>query len=327
MENINVDNFEKEVICTFKGETYSVRDNGAVLRHKRENGRLRELDEKWTFGRESEKRGYMYLSSITVHQIVATAFHGPKPSDAHVVDHIDTNRRNNRSENLRWITRLENILLNPITRRRIEIAYGSMENFWEDPSQPLPGKLNPNFDWMRRVTPTESRESRQRLMRWAESGKMPSGGELDDWLYAQKGEQYDPKHEDAILTESQTPGAIQKNWKIPSLFPNCPSSPPYRNNLADYFRKLKEGAIFSRNRYGDSKVVLTAFSEDSNELFVICRIPSMVKNWSLAKVYIDDQSFVHENFGSFFDLEGAKKEFTLVQGLEWDGEDTIDDYS
>ena len=76
MLRIDVDNFEKEVTCTFKGETYSVRDNGAVLRHKREGARKRPLDEKWTFGKPSEQRGYMYISSITVHQIVATAFHG-----------------------------------------------------------------------------------------------------------------------------------------------------------------------------------------------------------------------------------------------------------
>lgn len=326
MLRVDINNFEKEVTCTFKGETYSVRDNGAVLRHKRENGRLRELDEKWIFGRESEKRGYMYISSITVHQIVATAFHGSEPTKDHVVDHIDTNRRNNRPDNLRWITRLENILLNPVTIRRIEIAYGSMENFWKDPSQPLPGKLQPNFDWMRAVTPQEAEESRQRLIRWAKSGKVPSGGNLDEWLYAHKSGQQTQHDENTALTESQTPGAIQKNWKIPSLFPNCPSS-TYENSLADYFRKLEEGAIFSRNRYGDFKVLLTALSEKSDALFVICSMPSGVKDWSLAKVYIDDQSFVHESLGSFFDLEGAKKQFTLAQGLKWDGGDTTDDYS
>ncbi|WP_294143305.1 HNH endonuclease signature motif containing protein [uncultured Sanguibacteroides sp.] len=33
----------------------------------------------------------------------------------YVVDHIDTNRQNNRIENLRWLTKLENVLLNPIS--------------------------------------------------------------------------------------------------------------------------------------------------------------------------------------------------------------------
>lgn len=98
MKQIDIDHFEKEVTCTFKEETYSVRDNGAVFRHRREGARKRPLDEKWTFGRPSEKRGYMYISSTVVHQIVATAFHSPKPTNGYVVDHIDTNKRNNRPD-------------------------------------------------------------------------------------------------------------------------------------------------------------------------------------------------------------------------------------
>jgi len=65
----------------------------------------------------------MLIASEVVHRIVATVFHGNPPSKHHIVDHIDTNRQNNRPENLRWVTRLENILLNPITCRRIEIAW------------------------------------------------------------------------------------------------------------------------------------------------------------------------------------------------------------
>lgn len=50
-------------------------------------------------------------------EFIATAFHGEPPSPQYVVDHIDTNCRNNRPENLRWLTRLENALMNPITRK------------------------------------------------------------------------------------------------------------------------------------------------------------------------------------------------------------------
>lgn len=60
-----------------------------------------------------------------------------QPSEKHIVDHIDTNRRNNRADNLRWITRLDNILNNPVTRRRIEIAYGSIDAFFENPRAPV----------------------------------------------------------------------------------------------------------------------------------------------------------------------------------------------
>lgn len=43
-----------------------------------------------------------------VHQIVCTAFHGPKPSAAHEVAHNDGDRMNNHWQNLRWATRAEN---------------------------------------------------------------------------------------------------------------------------------------------------------------------------------------------------------------------------
>lgn len=44
-----------------------------------------------------------------VHQIVASAFLGPRPSATHVVDHIDNSARdNNTPANLRWVTLQEN---------------------------------------------------------------------------------------------------------------------------------------------------------------------------------------------------------------------------
>ena len=42
--------------CTYKGEQYSVRDNGAVLRHAREGKRIRKDDDTWTFGKPNEDR-------------------------------------------------------------------------------------------------------------------------------------------------------------------------------------------------------------------------------------------------------------------------------
>ncbi len=42
--------FSREVDCTYKDERYSVRDNGAVLRHPSVSKGPRPSDNKWTFG-------------------------------------------------------------------------------------------------------------------------------------------------------------------------------------------------------------------------------------------------------------------------------------
>ena len=49
------------------------------------------------------------------------------------------------------------------------------------------------------------------------------------------------------------------------------------------------------------------------------------KNWYLCGITKAD-GFLHTNFGSFFTEQGARKQYTLKQGLEWTGGDTIDDY-
>jgi hypothetical protein len=267
----------------------------------------------------------MYISSTAVHRIVASAFHGSQPSQDHVVDHIDINRSNNRPENLRWVTRLENILLNPISRRKVEIAYGSIEKFIENPSAPLPGKLTPNFEWMRTVTKQEAEDSYNRLMEWAQSNTSPSGGVTGEWLYSPQQDQNLHSNESSSLIDSKTKGAVQNNWKTPSEFPNCPS-PKANNGLIEYCQRLKEGEVFARNDFSKSIVLQAKLSEDNDELFVICNIPKGVKKWALSKVTLNDQFFIHENLRTFFELKSAEKELTIALGLEWKGGDTIDDY-
>ena len=44
-----------------------------------------------------------------VHQLVAEAFCGPRPSVAHCAAHNDGNSANNKAENLRWATHAENM--------------------------------------------------------------------------------------------------------------------------------------------------------------------------------------------------------------------------
>lgn len=104
-----LNDFKEVKECIINGEIYSVRDNGSILRHSREVGRKRKNDNEWTFGTTNKSNPYLHLSNVRVHRIVATAFHGQPEDPKFVVDHIDTNCRNNRPENLRWLSRLESI--------------------------------------------------------------------------------------------------------------------------------------------------------------------------------------------------------------------------
>lgn len=163
---VDINDFIEEKKCDYKDRTYSVRDNGSVYRHQKEGSRPAPLDNKWTFGKKDEKTGYMMIAGVRVHQIVATAFHGTPEYPTMVVDHIDTNRCNNRPENLRWLTRLENVLNNPYTRSRIAFLCGSVEAFLKDPSILRHTASEPNTSWMRTVSKEEAAKCLKWLDKW-----------------------------------------------------------------------------------------------------------------------------------------------------------------
>lgn len=186
-----IDKYTEIKDCTYKGERYSVRDNGAVLRHFREGKRTRINDGMWTFGIKSAQNGYMYFGHVggpRIHIIVATAFYGARDSKVYVVDHIDTNRCNNRVENLRWLTRLENALNNEITRNKIIYLCGSIEAFINNPNI-LRERSNgdPSLDWMRTVTQEEAKIAYENIKTyWAEQATNPMplvGGKMNMRVY------------------------------------------------------------------------------------------------------------------------------------------------
>lgn len=325
LENSFLAQYDREIDVEYRGEVYRVRDNGAVYRQQRPNQRKRPLDSRWTFGRADSWTGYMHIGSEVVHRIVTTAFFGSQPSEKHVVDHIDTNRRNNRAENLRWVTRLENVVKNPITAKRLIELYGSIEHFLADPSHPRKRALPANYEWMRTVSQEEAEHCRKRLLAWAKSDMPSKGGTLGDWIF---GPRVDREEDETVsLVRSKTLGAVQLNWRVPAEFPLSPH-PGREMPLEEYFDGLKVGIVFCVSRFGQTKVVRTALSSDGMALFVLgASGEQAVKQWSLAKVTYEDNCLVHESRGTFFTREGAEKQFALSLGLLWEGGATIDDYS
>jgi len=322
---VDLNGFKQEFVCVYKDERYSVRDNGAVLRYPLDGKKPRPTDNKWTFGKLNSKTGYLEIASVRIHRIIATAFHGEPPSKEHVVDHIDTNKQNNRPDNLRWVTRLENILLNPITARRIELVCGSVEAFLADPSKFRDKFQEPNYEWMCTVNIQEAQASKERLLAWAKSDQSLQGGTLGEWIYNRNLPKVQVE-EVPELTNSLTQNAKQKNWKIPTEFPCCPKEIG-RNPIISYFANLKTENIFSQNLYSKSIIENFAISKDEKVLWIMCRNSddSAMKPFSLAEITYENDVFIHNSLGSFFKQDGAEKQFTIAQGLEWTGGQTFDD--
>ena len=343
---ISVDDYNKECDCIYKNEYYSVRDNGAIKRHSRKGMRIRKYDEKWTFGKKNPNTGYMELSNERVHRIVATAFHGDAPSESHVVDHIDTNRCNNRPENLRWCTRLENVLNNEITKAKIIMLCGSIEAFVKDPSVLKEYKhKDKNFEWMCAVTPEQARIAYDNLKTWSENPKPLQGKQISDWIFEERKPRLSYKqpidksliklkeidyvyaNDNESIKQSATSNAIQVDWKVVSEFPLCPQVIG-DDPLSDYYLNLRKDSIFCQNNTYASKVVDAVLIKQNEMLIVMTQsVFGSTKPWAIAKItYSGDDIFIHENMGSFFKEEGALKKYTLLQGKKWIGTDSIDDY-
>ena len=356
-----IDDYREIKQCIYKDETYSVRDNGAVMRHPKNVLRPRKLDNVWTFGEKNEKTGYMTIGTARVHIIVATAFHGANDSKKLVVDHIDTNRCNNRIENLRWITRLENVLKNPVTRKKVAYLCGSIENFIKDPSclRDVTG-TNQDVSWMRTVSADEARIAYDNVMRWAkyekpkvtieqneDVAKQPSRRD-PEWMF--KKHDFDPMApvieisspfvggQYNKLSDENLPGisrasyvqalfpniAVQIKWNTPTEFPCCPEELT-DDALKVYHDRLQKDVIFSKNSYWASKVVKAALYDDGRGL-VVWTVPIEGMKSAVAKVYVQNNLIVHETVGTYFSSDGAEKAFTITQGLEWSGGETFDDF-
>lgn len=319
---LSIEEFEIEVECEYKGRIYSVRDNGAVFRHQRLNAKPAPLDNVWTFGRKDLNSGYLMIAGESVHRIVTTAFWGvPKSSDM-VVDHIDTNRCNNRPSNLRWVTRLENVLNNPITRAKIERVCGSIDAFIKNPSLLYGNEhLSSNFSWMRSVTPEEAKISYEKWLKWAKRPllelKNNSNGP-DERIY---------KPELTILDSSVSDRLVQnyghnepnksKNWRVQMVrrteysdFPLAPlSTSEGEDVLQKYINSLECNKQFLvTDEYITIVKEVVHFKEENRIRVLSERLNAKRIKWYIFEIWADKNVIFHEIVGSY-----TKNQYNIVQ--------------
>lgn len=352
-----IDDYKEVKDCVYKEEHYSVRDNGAVMRHQREAMRKRKLDGVWSFGTLNLKTGYLDFCGERVHRIVATAFHGEAPSDQYVVDHIDTNRRNNRPENLRWLTKLENILLNEITRKKVELICGSIEAFLENPSLLYGYETeDANFRWMRNVTKEEAQFCLDNWTHWAKTAApdpnyKKAESHVGDWIYkssltstkelenpfkkalhnSQRGSRgsvietpKEPEYrEEDFYNDSLTPLAKQ-SWRTLTEFPCCPNVYE-ENGLDQYLDNLKPGAFFSSNVNNKYSVMDRAKHPQENDLIILCSKiveEGEVVDYTINIVTQKNGFFYHKCFMRYYNIDYATHIYkTQIGEEEWTEED------
>jgi hypothetical protein len=311
MTSIDVELYGEVKECIFEGEHYSVRDNGAVFRHQREGKRLRATDNKWTFGAENSSNPYLHISGVRIHRIVATAFHGEPPDPRYVVDHIDTNCRNNRPDNLRWLSRLENVLKNPLTRRRVEYLCGSIEAFLDNPSILRDVSGNTNFEWMRAVTPEEAQNCKARIAIWAGSPHSPQMTPRDaSPIKKNLNRMHQPlqKWEAGLNGEpgldfAATPRSAHYMWNSAIHFPLCPANVG-SDPLEDYVNNLNIGAVFA---YSNDPEICPELAVDRfeylrarNAILTLCKRVGVA--WTIVGIEVTRRGlphFIHFYLGSY----------------------------
>lgn len=321
MNLTNINDFNEEKVCTYKNETYSARDNGAVLRHSGNSERKRKIDDIWTFG-TLDNKGFMCIGGEKINRIIATAFYGAPPSEQYVVFHKNYNSQDNRAKNLSWVTKFEFKILQPSIQSQLRILLGmKIENILSDISI-LQTIDAPNLNWMKSVSQAEADTCLQKYI----DLKFSTSEEIEELDWHTQNSKAELKKMNPDYRESLTPNAIVIGNMIPSYFPCCPQEKT-ANPLKQYFEQLQPGNVYYMNSKYKVLVQQTAFNED--KIIIKCESgdsQNSMKPWSVSTITYENGFYVHELYKTCFQEISGDKYFTVLQGKEWTGGPVFDDY-
>ena len=127
--------FIKYIEEEINNEIWKTIDDDRFIGYEFSNmGRIKKINGKITYGNLS-KGGYNIISinnyKYTMHYLICLAFNGKpigKYGDEITVDHIDRNRINNKSNNLKWATRIEQAT-NTCKVRKVIAKYNDTKEF------------------------------------------------------------------------------------------------------------------------------------------------------------------------------------------------------
>ena len=110
---------------------------------------------------------YLHIGTFDIHKAVAELF-VPNPENKPCVDHINTDRLDNRVENLRWVTHKENNN-NPLTKKHVSKARKGKKHT-EETKQKIAESLKGKPSGMKGKTQTE--ETKRKISEfWAKRRK------------------------------------------------------------------------------------------------------------------------------------------------------------
>jgi len=89
---------------------YDISDCGEIRNNKTSKILCKKLDRDGYYQIGLRKLGDRKKIWFYIHRLVALYFLGPPDNENNQVDHIDNNKTNNKVENLRWVTQLDNNL-------------------------------------------------------------------------------------------------------------------------------------------------------------------------------------------------------------------------